>query len=99
MSWSDVIELGTLTEVTEYGETIVSYVYREVFADKKSVRSKEFYESRLLGLKPELMFEVRTSEYNEEPKLKFNSKVYDIIRTYEKGEFTELICSAVFNGT
>ena len=98
MRWTELIDLGSVTETIVSGEVITSYSYRTVYANKLSVRSKEYYESRLVGLKPELMFEIRTSEYDNEVKLKFNDKVYDIIRTYEKGEYIELICSSVFNG-
>lgn len=94
MRWSDVIELGAVTETLTLGEVIESVTYREVFANKLSVRSKEYYEARTLDLKPELMFEIRSSEYDGEEKLKHETKVYEIIRTYDKGEITELICAA-----
>jgi head-tail adaptor len=93
--WRDVIELGSVVETIVNGEVSRAITYRKVYANKKSVRSKEFYEARQIELKPELMFEVRSSEFSGEEKLKFNSKVYDIIRTYDKGEFMELICSVV----
>ena len=39
------------------------------------------------------MFVVRSIDYNQEPKLKYNGKEYTIIRTYDKdGELTELVC-------
>ena len=95
MLWRDVIELGTIVESIVSSEVIETITYREVFANKKSVKSNEFYEARSMDLKPELMFEVRSSEYNDEIKLKFNSKVYEILRTYDKGEIIELICSSI----
>jgi len=98
MMWRDVIELGTVSETIVSGEPIKTVTYRTVYANKKSVRSKEFYEAQLISLKPELMFEIRTSEYEGEIKLKYNSKFYEIIRTYDKGEFIELICSKFNNG-
>ena len=67
---------------------------KTVYGNKKSVRSKEFYESRLVGMKPELMFEIRTVEFDEHEKVRYNSKEYSIIRTYEKGEFMEIIVSS-----
>ena len=96
--WKDVIELGNMTEIIEYGEPIQSMVYREVFANKKSVRQSEFYQAAVAGLKPELLFEVRSIEYGSDKKLKYNSKVYDIIRTYDKGEITELTVSSFVGG-
>lgn len=98
MMWRDSIELGSMTEVVTLGEAIQSVVYRTVFANKKSVRSKEWYEARLLGLKPELMFEIRSSEYDDETKVRFNNKVYEVVRTYDDGEFTELIVTRGLDG-
>jgi len=46
-----------------------------------------------------MMFVIRTIEYEQEPKLEYNSKTYTIIRAYEKdGELTELICQGLVNG-
>jgi hypothetical protein len=96
--WSDVIYLGGVVESIVNGEVSKSTTWRKVYGDKKSVRFKEFYEARLVDLKPELMFEIRSSEYLEEIKLKFDNKEYEIVRTYDKGEFIELICTRVLNG-
>lgn len=91
MNWKDTVELGKQVETIEFGEVITTIEWMEVFANKKSVRSKEFYESRKVGMKPELMFEVRSEEFDEHQKLKYNNKEYAIIRTYDEGEFMELI--------
>lgn len=93
MNWSSVIYLGAETETIEYGEPVISFTWNKRFVNKLSVRSKEFYDARQIGLSPELMFEIRSQEYDFEKRLKFDNVVYDIIRTYDKGEFTELICS------
>jgi SPP1 family predicted phage head-tail adaptor len=72
---------------------------KQVFANKKSIGQSEFYQAAATGLKPELKFEVRTSEYQGEQKLSFNEKEYRIIRSYDKnGEITELVCSGLVNG-
>ena len=100
MLFKDVINLISIN-VTEndMGDSIETPDKRQVFADKKSVRQNEFYQAASTGLKPELMFVVRTIEYNQEPILEFNSKTYTITRTYEKdGELTELICQGLVNG-
>lgn len=88
--WKDVIELGNLVEVIEHGEPIQTMEYREIFANKKSVRQSEFYQAANVGLKPELVFEVNSFEFNNDEKVRYNDKVYSIIRTYDKGEVTEL---------
>ena len=103
MLFRDVINLVSVTIAeNEIGDSIEVPVKREVFADKKSIRQNEFYQAAATGLRPELMFVVRTIEYNQEPKLEYpigSDKEYNIIRTYdEDGEFTELVCSGLVNG-
>jgi len=99
MLFRDVVKLISIT-VTEndMGDIIETPVEREVFADKQSIRQSEFYQAAATGLRPELMFVVRTIEYNGETRLKYNGKIYDIIRIYDKdGELTELVCQGVVN--
>lgn len=92
--WRDVIELGDLEEYNEFGEVLERFVYRKVYANKKSVRQSEFYQSASVGLKPELMFEIRSIEFNNDEKVRYNGKEYTIIRTYDKGETIELTVSS-----
>ena len=103
MLFKEVIKLISVT-VTEndMGDIIETPVEREVFADKQSIRQSEFYQAAATGLRPELMFVVRTVDYNQESKLKWpatdEGKEYTIIRTYDKdGELIELICQGAVN--
>ena len=98
MNWRDVVELGNATESVAYGEPIYTYTFRQVYANKKSVRQNEFYQASSLGLKPELMFEVRSEEYQNDERLKYDSKEYAIVRAYDKGEVTELTVAAFVGG-
>ena len=99
MLFKEVIKLISITTTeNDMGDIIETPVEREVFADKQSIRQSEFYQAAATGLRPELMFVVRSIDYNQEPKLKHGDKTYTIIRTYDKdGEFTELICQGVVN--
>jgi len=92
--WKDVIELGNLEEYAEYGEVLQQFVYRKVYANKQSVRQSEFYQSATTGLKPELVFEIRSVEFSNEEKIRYNGKEYSIIRAYDKGETVELTVSS-----
>lgn len=92
--WRDVIKLGKWTESIVYGEPIRTLTWTEVFANKKSVRQSEFYSAANVGLKPEIVFEVRSVELDGHDKVEFSGKEYSLIRTYDKGEITELVCSA-----
>lgn len=100
MRWSDVIYFPTeIISENDIGDTIkTSGTPRQVFANQKSIRQTEFYQAQSTGLRPEIMFEVRTVEYQDESELIFNNKTYSIIRAYDKnGEITELICQGLVN--
>lgn len=72
---------------------VITLSGREVLADKRSIRQNEFYQAVATGLRPEVMFVVRTVEYTWERYLTYNGKDYTIIRTYDRDDdMTELIC-------
>jgi SPP1 family predicted phage head-tail adaptor len=100
MLFRDVLNLIAVSiSQNEIGDFVEVKNDRQIFANKKSIRQNEFYQAAVAGLRPELMFEVRTSEYQDERKLSYNGKEYTIIRSYDKnGEITELICSGLVNG-
>lgn len=97
MLWNDVAQLISYTETKDdIGDTIQTPSERQVFVNKKSVRQNEYYQSLSQGLKPELMLEVRSIDYEGEEELEFNDKKYRVMRTYDRnGEITELICEKV----
>lgn len=97
MMWRDTVKLLKIVmDYNEYNEPIETYVEREVFANKKSVRQSEFYQALAAGMKAEIMFEVRLVDYEGELRLKYGDKVYDVTRTYERnGEIIELVCAAM----
>lgn len=99
MLFREVIKLiSVATTENSMGDVIETPTEREVFADKQSIRQTEFYQAAATGLRPELMFVVRSVDYDGEQKLKHNNKEYTIIRTYDKdGELIELICQGVVN--
>lgn len=99
MLFRDVVTLIDVAYATNgIGDTIETEIRTEVFADKQSIRQSEFYQAAATGLRPELMFVVRSIDYNQQPKLDYDGKTYTIIRAYDKdGEFTELVCQGVVN--
>ncbi|MDR2531463.1 MAG: phage head closure protein [Oscillospiraceae bacterium] len=69
---------------------------RRIFCNKKSIRQSEFYQAHAQGYRPELMFEIRSSEYRGEMYLEYNGKMYRKIRTYDKnGEIMELVVNSM----
>ena len=98
MLWHEVIELGNVTQTIVFGEPVDTVTYRSVFADKQSVRQTEFYEAKQLDLAPEVMFVVRSIEFQNDEFVRWKEKVYRIIRTFDKGETIELVVGALNNG-
>ena len=97
--WRDVGYLITETHTTNsMGDIVSTQTERMVYCNKKSIRQTEFYQAAATALRPELMFEVRTVDYEGELIFKYMNKNYNIIRTYDKdGEITELVCSGLVN--
>lgn len=79
------------------GDIIPKESITEVYANRMSIRQSEFYQAQATGLRPELAFEIHSMEYSNQEVLEFESNKYTIIRTYDKGEFIELICQGVVN--
>ncbi|GLY09596.1 phage head closure protein [Pseudobacillus badius] len=93
--WADIIHFMTIQQVRdEEGFNVEKEVPGPpVFANKKSVRSSEFYQAAQNGVQLEVMFEVRTADYIEENRaLMHNDKHYTVERTYEKTDIIELVC-------
>lgn len=95
---SCIIELGNISETIVSGEPIQTTTWRKVFASKKSVRQSEFYQAANAGLKPELVFEVRSIEFDNDEKVRFDGKEYAIIRVYDTSDTTELTVSSHVGG-
>lgn len=93
-NWSDTLNLIPLIKGTddEGFETMIPGEPRKIYANKKSVRSQEFHMAKQEGITLSYMFVVRTVEYKGEQSLTYNKVDYTVYRTYENGEFTELIC-------
>lgn len=99
MLYREVIKLISITYTTNgIGDPIETKVTKTVFADKRPIRQSEHYQAMALGIRPELMFVVRTVEYDNQIKLEYDGKEYNIIRVYDKdGEHMELICQSLVN--
>jgi len=94
--WKDIVILRTeVQNLDEFKRPYKTYVDRRVFANKMSVKFAEFYQATATGLKPELIFAVKS--YRNETYLKYKGKQYRILRTFEKGDVTELTCTSLLN--
>lgn len=99
MNWNTLVDLIEITESTNYlGDVIENEATSTVYANKKAVKLSEFYQAAVIGLKPELVFEVRAVEYMGQEFLTHENKKYKIIRTYTKNdEIIELVVTG-FSG-
>ena len=88
MARNEIIELESITFITDdAGDTITETTWKEVFAEKKSIGTSEFYQAHSEGLKPEFKFVIHPTEYNRKkygPHIRYDNEVFKIIRTYEK---------------
>lgn len=85
---NELIELEiNVAYVDEYGDTVNNITYKQVWAEKRSVGCKEFYQASTLGIQPRYVFVINATEWLEPCKrIRYNGKLYDIVRTYEKAE-------------
>ncbi|MBS5886295.1 phage head closure protein [Clostridium tertium] len=67
---------------------------RKVLSSISSVKQSEFYQAQISGLKPEIVFKIRSFEYKGEESVIYNNKKYDVIRTYNTLEgIIEIVCT------
>lgn len=72
---------------------------RETFARKKSAGRAEVYAAAAVNLKPSVVFEVWTSEYQGELSLRHLGTKHKVIRTYARTDgITELTCEVRIGG-
>lgn len=80
------------------GGRVLAESRRDVWANKKSVGMREFYEAGAQGFMPEIVFEVRDHiDYHGEKYIEHHGKRYFVIRTYNTGRKLEIVCQGVLN--
>ncbi len=89
--------LITETEAeNDYGDVVTANSERMVYVNEKSIRQSEFYQAAAVGMKPELLLEMRKLDYKGEVKAKYEDRTYNIIRTFAKNrDYIELICQDI----
>lgn len=94
--WCDTLELAKVTvSKDDYGYEVETPTSIEVFCNKKSVGTNEFYKSTQQGFEIKYVFEVKLLDYDEETDyVVYNKKQYKVVRTYEvDSENIELHCT------
>lgn len=95
MLWRETATLVATTKTTDAeGYKTSGESRRTVFVDKQSAKRSEFYSARQTGDKIDIVFLVRAIDYNNETRIEYDGKSYDVIRSYTKaGEVYELNCT------
>lgn len=91
MRWDSVIYLLTATYGTdELQQVIKTYKGRKVFANKFSISKIEFSAAGQLGLKPDVAYQILTTEYAGEEFVEIDALRYHVYRSQENGDKTAL---------
>lgn len=73
------------------GQEITEAVATQTIQCKNvSIGRSELITARQIGYNPEVRADIFSASYNEEPIAQYNGKQYDIYRTYQQGDNTEL---------
>jgi hypothetical protein len=96
----DIAYLLKMGKIKEDGVQYEGVIDRQmVFVDSKSIGMQEFYLSSQSGFSLELQLVVRTIDYQNQKYIEFDNNQYQIIRTYNKGDLTELKCQLYADGS
>ena len=82
--YNEIAELGKekLTK-DEYLNEIQSFEWTEVFCKRASIGQQEFYSSAVVSLKPEFKLILADYyDYDNQKIVRYNGKLYDVIRTF-----------------
>ncbi|MEG0165850.1 phage head closure protein [Anaerorhabdus sp.] len=84
----DVCKLVSETKSTnQYGDLLPSKkVETDVFCRVISVKRNEFYQASAVGMKPEIVLEVRQEDYSHENIVIYDEIEYKVLRTYPVGK-------------
>ena len=79
----------TLISITGYttdsiGQITTTEKKTDVIAEVSSISQSEFMDAGQIGLKPDLRFEVWTSEYNGEENVEMDGTRYSVYRTFKR---------------
>lgn len=67
-----------------------------IYAEIKSIGMQEFYASKGVNTKVDIKFIIYANEYKGENKVKYDDKIYNVVRTYKTGlDKLEITCVRV----
>lgn len=79
---------------------VTTYTQEEFLCDVMSIGQNEFYQSATAGFKPEIKLKARVLDLDGIQHVKYNNKIYKILRTYQIEDYVELtLTSTVINNS
>lgn len=96
MFWKNVAYLmkETMT-LDELHRPKPSYKETKVFCNIKSIGQSEFYQGQTAGLRPELKMEVKLIDLTDVTHIKYNGKIFKVLRTYSKQDIVEITLTSM----
>ena len=92
MRWNKLVDLYTVTTTTDvagdHSETVSEPA--TVFANPRHIGTEAWAAARNLGLHADAAIEVRTWEYSGQNRCEMDGVEYEIERSYDTGEYTNL---------
>lgn len=90
----EMILLSEEIVLDEYNQEEKIVTETKILCCKKSVTRSEFYLAKNADIKIDIVFIVNKFEFQNEKKLVYDGKTYEIVKTYElENELLELTCS------
>ncbi|MEE0681462.1 MAG: hypothetical protein ACLVML_09065 [Candidatus Gastranaerophilaceae bacterium] len=66
---------------------------REVYVEVMSVKRSEYWQAYAAGICADIMFCLRSADYDGETQVIYNDMPYKVVRSYSTGEYVELTCT------
>ena len=95
MAWEHDVTLISRKQVDEDEllQPIFEEQKEEIACNKRSLTRSEFYAAAQADMKPTMILEVHSFEYDKQDYLDFEGERYKVIKTFEKSpEIIELTC-------
>lgn len=99
ISLDDICNLLSQTSTKdELGQPIITEKPYMTFCSKLSITRTEFNVAGQMGNKPEMMLIVDSDAYDQEKKVEYHDKKYNVYKTFMRVDgFTELYCEVNAN--
>lgn len=96
--WNHEITLITKVKVgvDALQQPIFEEEYSKILCSKRSVTRSEFYQASQVGVRPTLVLDIHSFEYEGQELVQFEEKRYRILKTYQvRNEILELTLTEV----